>query len=254
MLAPLGPTQTDGAAATYAAHQLDCARFRETTRAQIRTLIGGRSRDASTGRSAVWVFRAVPARGGVRLEGWLDSLAVWRSAAGTRVDPDTDGLLGGRYRGILTGDGRYSPVARPFVPDEVAEVMQMGAALDDLLPRLPSRPLLPGQAWSDSAGLEIRRLADSAAGGVSMLRFRLSGRREATEETVSEDSLPFEVRQVIAEETEITWHPLRGLVRQDRQLSVETMVPASRRLKRPIRSGVEQRITLTRLPTDRASC
>lgn len=254
LFAALGWTQRERSVPAYAADQLDCARFEETNRADIRTLIGGRSRDASTGRHGVWIFRAASSGGAVQLEGWLDSLAVWRSATGIRVDPDTDGLLGGRYRGVLSPDGRYSPAVRPFVPDEVADVMQMGAALDDLLPRLPPGPLRVGEVWTDSAGLEIRRLADSTAQRVTLLRFHLSARREESEGSVSQDSLPFDVRQLIEEESDIAWHPTLGLLRQERRLSVETMVPSNKRLKRPVRSGVEQRITLTRLPTDRATC
>lgn len=256
--APAGWSQGASSRATYTASQLDCARFRETSRADIRTYIGGRSRDASTGREGIWAFRATPAGRGTRLEGWLDSLAVWRAVGGNRVDPDTDGLLGGRYGGLLTSDGRYRPVVRPFVPDEVADVMQMAAVLDDFFPRMPPGRLQPGGAWTDSSGLQIRRVSDSLSAGIRLLRFRITARREESQEMFSEDTLPFEVRQILEERADVVWHPGQGLLQEDRHISVETRVPANERVGRPVRSKVEQRIVLIRLrplqPSDSAAC
>ena len=82
----------------YSAQQLNCARFVETAQASILTESAGRVREQTTGRTAVWQFRAEPAIDQVELEGWLDSLELWRKSTEGTIRPDTDGLLGGRYR------------------------------------------------------------------------------------------------------------------------------------------------------------
>src|SRR3954468_4391920 len=151
----LNPAHAQEPALRYRPEQLDCARFLETAESRILTQSGGRGRVQTAGRAAVWQFRAAPAADGVALEGWLDSLGLWRRSAETTIRPDTDGLIGGRYRGMLRADGAYSSKVRPFVPDEVAEVSRMGGALDDFFPPLPPRRLKPGQSWSDSLGLTI---------------------------------------------------------------------------------------------------
>src|SRR5437867_1078470 len=121
--------QNQSVALSYSAAQLNCARFREAAQSTILTQAGGRGREQTSGRIGVWQFRAAPSNDEVALEGWLDSLALWRKSAETTLRPDTDGLLGGRYRGILSGTGAYLSQARPFVPDEVGEVDGMGSAL-----------------------------------------------------------------------------------------------------------------------------
>ena len=156
----------------YAPHQLECARFREVSRSNLETYVGGRARRETLGLDGEWRFRAGPARAdSVRLEGWFDTLAVSRRSEEGTLEPETDALIGGRYRGVLSPDGRYRADARPFVPDEVAEVADLSRALDDLLPRLPAGALAVGAVWTDGAGLEIRRLGDST-GADSVARFR----------------------------------------------------------------------------------
>lgn len=242
----------------YTAKQLQCARFAEDAKSDIETESAGRRRHQTSGRSGVWEFRATPANQEVGLEGWLDSLRVWRRSAETTISPDTDGLLGGRYRGTLSETGTYVGRVKPFVPDEVAEVAGMGTALDDFFPPLPPHPLKVGQAWTDSAGATIRRLPDSTLSGVPLLRFELETRGESRAAAVPGDSLPLELTQVSEERGTFVWHPLIGLVRRDRSIVVRTTVPASRSVRQPVRSKVEQRITLLRdltvPPDDAARC
>ena len=129
-------------------------------------------------RRGVWSFRARDTTGGVALEAWYDSLALRRHSAGKDVIPDTDGLIGGRYHGLLTAHGEYLEQARPFVPDEVAEVADLSTAARDLLAPLPPRALGPGESWSDSA-LAIARLPDTVVAGRSLFHFRLKSRTES---------------------------------------------------------------------------
>ncbi|HYF39201.1 MAG TPA: hypothetical protein VD930_05925, partial [Gemmatimonadales bacterium] len=160
----------------YTASQLNCARFFEISESRILTEAGRSEQQQTTGRRGVWRFKAAPERGGIALEGWLDSLALWRRLRASVVRPDTDGLVGGRYRGVLTPAGMYQSHRAPFIPPEVAELADMTTALTDMLPRLPLQRLRPGQAWTDSAGLTIRRLADSGMSGVPLHRFHLDDR------------------------------------------------------------------------------
>jgi hypothetical protein len=238
----------------YDLPQLSCARFEQTVRSDIETSLAGRQRREEAAMDGRLLLRAVSGgRDTLRIEAWFDSLTVWRRSAEGTLQPETDGIIGGRYRGVLAPRGRYRAEARPFVPDAVAEVADVSGVLDDLLPRLPPIPLAVGQVWSDSAGFEIRRLADSAnAAGTALLRFRLTDRRELQEATVKGDSLPIPVRQLTRETGTFVWHPADGLTRRDRQVTVETFVPARGRVRQPVRSRLEQHIVLQRLSADGA--
>ncbi|MGH7510628.1 MAG: hypothetical protein ACREMZ_14310 [Gemmatimonadales bacterium] len=244
LLSALGRVQD--AVVRYEAKQLQCAGFLETAESRIQTETAGRVRHQTSTRLGVWQFRAVPSGQGVVLEGWLDSLTISRRSPEITISPDTDGLLGGRYRGTLSATGSYTERARPFIPDEVAEVAGMGAALDDLFPPLPPRALAPGKAWTDSRGLTIRRLRDSAASGLPLYRYELERRAESRVAALPGDTLSVPLRQLSEEQGTFVWHPLLGLVRRERRIVVQTAVPASRSVRQPVRSKVEQRVTLTR--------
>lgn len=244
-LAPRAGAQTEALAVRYAAAQLDCARFLESAESNILSQSGRRTREQTSGRRGVWQFRAHSSNQDLELEGWLDSLAVWRRSAETTIRPDTDGLLGGRYKGTLSPQGAYSSRARPFVPDEVKEVAGMGTALDDFFPLVPPRSLRPRQAWR-AAGVTIRRLPDSALSGVPLYRFELEARRSAAKAILEGDTLPLKVRQVSQERGRFVWHPVLGLLRRERRILVETNIPAGRSVRQPVRSKIEQRITVVR--------
>lgn len=230
----------------YSPQQLDCARFLESSESKILTQSGGRGREQASGRSGVWRFRASPAAADVALEGWLDSLALWRRSSETTIRPDTDGLLGGRYRGILSRTGAYRSRVRPFVPDEVAEVAGMATALDDFFPPLPPRQLRSGEVWRDSLGVTIRRMPDSALSGIPLYRFALEATGETRSAPVAHDTLPLPLHQVSQERGTFVWHPLIGLLRRERRIVIETTVPASHSVRQAVRSRVEQRISVHR--------
>ena len=236
----------EGIQPRYIASQLTCSRFLETAASDIHTESGGRVRDQTAGRRAVWQFKAYPAVEGLLLEGWLDSLSLWRKSQETTIRPDTDGLLGGRYRATLSGRGAYVSQARPFVPDEVAEVAGMASALDDFFPPLPPRPLSPGQTWQDSTGIILRRVADSALSGVRLYRFELQIRRSIGNTAAARDTAPLRLTQVSREHGAFVWHPLLGLIRRDRRIEIDTSVPAGSTIRQPVRSRIEQRITVVR--------
>jgi hypothetical protein len=178
------------------------------------------------------------------LEAWLDTLAITRRSEETAISPDTDGLIGGRYRGRLGSTGSYTADVHPFVPDEVAEVAGMATALDDFFPRIPSRSLRVGEVWSDSFGLTIKRLPDSVSSGVALLRFDLRKQDKSRTGVSARDTL--ELKQESNEVGQFVWHPQRGLLRSQRSIVVETTVPPSRSVRQAVRSKVEQRLTLIR--------
>src|SRR5688572_7380750 len=144
-------------AITYSAAQLDCARFLETGESKILTEAGGRTRRQTSSRRGTWQFRATTSGQELALEAWLDSLAITRRSEETAITPDTDGLLGGRYRGTLSRTGHYTAQVHPFVPDEVAEVAGMAEAVNDIFPPLAGRSLAEGETWTDASGLTIHR-------------------------------------------------------------------------------------------------
>jgi hypothetical protein len=231
----------------YTPGQLDCAVFREWSRAQLDAQTGLRQRREMLTRDGIWRMRARPGPGGIAVEAWYDSLALSRTSPEGKLVPDTDGLLGGRYRGALSPAGRYTAQARPFVPDDVAEVAELGGAMEDLLPPLPPVAISVGQRWSDSSGLELRRLPDSVAGRHVVRRLAVHVRTVADQATVRGDTMRLPVRQVTVEDGRIDWDPAIGLVSRVRRLVVETSVPAGGPLRQPLRSRLEQEETLVRV-------
>jgi len=229
----------------YTAPQLDCAEFTEHSTARLDSQTGTRVRRETITRDGLWRMRAT-AEPGLAVEAWYDSLSLARETAQGTLAPDTDGLLGGRYRGTLTPAGAYTARARPFIPDPVAEVADLSRAMEDLLPPLPPVPLAVGQRWTDSTGLELRRLADSSGGGRTIRRLELHSRTESRQADIRNDTLALPASQITEEEGRVAWDPDRGLLRRERHIVVETSVPAGGPLKQPLRSQLEQTVVLER--------
>jgi hypothetical protein len=231
----------------YTADQLACSAFHETSRGRLETQTGSRIRRETLTRDGTLRVRAQPAGSAIAIEAWYDSLTLGRESPETNLTPDTDGFLGGRYRGRLTFAGRYSAIARPFVPDEVAEVADMSGALDDILQPMPLGALGVGDHWSDSSGLELRRLPDSLAGRRVVQRLDVHSRRESHRATIRGDTASIPARQVTVEEGRVDWDPRVGLLRRVRHLVVETTVPAGGPVAQPVRTRLEQDVRLMRL-------
>jgi hypothetical protein len=238
----------------YTPAHLRCISLQERSRAVLEAEIGLRRRRETLARDGLWRVRGLPASAGTTIEAWYDTLALSRTSPEGTLTPDTDGLLGGRYRGTLSPAGSYASDARPFVPDEVAEVADLGAAMDDLLPPLPPAALAVGERWGDSAGLELRRLPDSAAGGRTVQRLALRSRTENDRATVRGDTTAIAARQVTVEEGEVAWDPTVGFLRRTRHIVVETSVPAGGPVRAPLRSRLEQDVVLERAVPAAGAC
>lgn len=233
---------------SYTAAQLHCARFAESSRADVEAETAGRTRRAVAERDGILVFHARDTTGGVALEVWYDSLALRHGTPDSLLSPDTDGLIGGRYRGLLGPRGAYRRLAAPFVPAQVAEAFDAAAALDEFFPRLPPGPLPPGGTWRDGEGLEIERLPDSSASGAALQRYLVRRGDERSQTLPEGDSVPVPLHQTTEEEWRVVWHPDAGLLRGERRALIHVSIPAGGRIRAPVRSRVEQRATYLRLP------
>jgi hypothetical protein len=231
----------------YTPDQLRCVSLHERSRAVLEAETGLRRRRETLARDGLMRLRGLPAPAGISIEAWYDTLAVSRTSPEGVLAPDTDGLLGGRYRGTLSPAGHYTVDSRPFVPDEVAEVSDLGAALDDLLPPLPPSALTIGERWHDGSGLELTRLPDSLAAGRPVRRLALRSRSESGRATVRGDTTAIAARQVTVEEGQVDWDAAAGLLRRTRHIVVETSVPAGGPLRAPLRSRLEQDVVVERV-------
>src|SRR5262249_42020461 len=84
---------------------LDGARYHLTAKAQIDLQSGKQRTRETSGRDGIVVLKATKEDSLIDLEAWFDTLDVWREGSGERIAPETDGLIGGRYKGRLTPSG-----------------------------------------------------------------------------------------------------------------------------------------------------
>ncbi len=228
----------------YTATQLACARFRASVRSDLTLQTAGRTATANSGRDSDLILATLASSSSPSLEyvAWFDSLRVWRSAGGDRVEPDASGVLGGHYRGEILPDGALTTHVVPFVPGAVREVTDLSSALDDMLPRLPPRVLQAGEEWRSGDSLAIKRLSDSA----SLQRYRVQIIREGTVSPPAGDTLTPTYTRTLNDRGIAAWDPVRGPVRYDHDVTVEASVPVGGAIRSPARSLVEQQIVLER--------
>lgn len=251
-LVALGAVRQGGVPA-YRVEDLRCAGFQEAVRTRIRGEIGSAAVEDKAGRDGVLVVRATPGRGELALEVWYDSLKVWRVTSTGLEKPDTDGFVGGRYRGILTAVGSWRSVAVPFVPNDVAEVADLQGVMAEFFPLLAPVELKPGREWVDSTGWKVRRRDDQREGGQIVKRYEWTGTRRAGDTTSVGDSAVVSVDQIIRETGELRWSDRLGPLGWSRHVVVNARIPARGGVKRPVTTVVEQDITVTRL-LDPAAC
>ena len=231
----------------YSADQLRETVFRQTLHTVVTTKASRSSERDTLDRAGLLRVQAAPVVEGLRLEIWFDSLTLRRASAGGVLVPDTDGLIGGRYVGLLTVDGRYSATRKPFLPEGTLEVEDLSGAAAELLPRLAPIPLRPGASWQDSTGtLTITRLADSTAAGRSLARYRLTRETAATESRLAQDSSRYAVSRKETETGEYVWDPERGLLHWGREIRSEAEIPAGGPFRQAVRSEARQRVDLVR--------
>ncbi len=237
IMAAVVVSESQAQEAMYRAGSFACARFREVLESNLTVETAGRMSSATSGREGDLLVTATPGQAdGLDVVAWYDSLRIWRVAAGSRMEPDASGLLGGQYRGELAPDGSFTTRDRPFVPDEVHEVMDMSNALDDFLPRLPPRALQVGEEWRSGDTLAVQRLSDSA----SLQRFRIRIDRDGVVPAPAGDTLTPAYTRDLTDTGVAVWDLTRGPVRYDHRIEVVADIPARGGVKRPVRSQLQQ--------------
>lgn len=226
----------------YRTADLACARFRQSVETNLRIESGNRVLRQNSGRSGLLIVTARDTAGGMLLESWFDSLMVWRAEPTGKRSVDTDGVIGGRFLGLLQPGGRYSRIDVPFVPGEVAEITDLTAVLDDLFPPVPGTRLDAGQRWQDSTGWVIARQSDKG----TLQRYGIIGTRHL-QSRLGTDSLADTAQQVERETGQMFWDPTAGLMRWDRAIEAEASIPASDELPHGAQTRVEQTIRLERV-------
>ena len=227
----------------YSAPMLNGVRFRQSIRSQIRIETGSTVSQERSGRDGLIALTATSSDSGIQITGWFDSLSVWREAGGRRYEPETDGMVGGRYRGVLSGSGAYAWADQPFIPEAISEIADMATAFDDLLPPLPMGGLAVGQAMALPGGWRIERRADSA----SLIRFSLSGERRKTAVGAQLDSTLVEAATFEKEMGTLLWDRSRGPMLWSRQITMSAALPAKGAIRRAVRTQIEQSVLLERL-------
>lgn len=246
--ATLGEVPPQLVAAKYAAAHLACAEFAETVRTRIRGESGTATVVDKAGRDGLLVVRARDSTGGLAIDAWYHSLAVWRATDTGRESPDVEGLLGGRYRGLLRPTGEYRGRAIPFIPEDVGDVADLSPVMDEFFPMLPSIELTVGREWSDTTGLKIRRLTDQReeGGRETVRRYQWNAVRRAANHTEVADSLSVTVDQLIRERGELRWSVLLGPLSWTRHLVINARIPARGGVRQPVTSTIEQDVSVVR--------
>jgi hypothetical protein len=169
-----------------------------------------------------------------------------------KLTPDTDGLIGGRWTGVMRPHGEVSLTDRPFIPPELAQVSDLSDQLLDFFPPLATAAIPPGRHWTDSLGLEVERLRDSTDGAERLLRFkwRITSQGGAGPSAVD---TAVRLRQEIEDDGTFAWSVRRGPVSWRREIQVNTRVGAGRRGGTPAEGRVTQLVTVRRV-TDPAGC
>lgn len=227
--------------------QLDCGRYHQEFLSTIE-LAGTRQRSReTTRRDGVLSVRAAWRDSLLELEAWFDTLSLWREGSGERLEPETDGVVGGRFLGTLTRAGVFTETDRPFVPDDVAQVADVGDALGELFPSLPRRALAPGASWQDGFGTVITRLPDGMRDARTVERYRLDRRATKEESRLLPDSTEVRATRRERETGVFEWSKELGPVRWEREITVEVDVPAGGMVRRPFRTRIEQKATIERV-------
>jgi hypothetical protein len=229
---------------------LACAAFAEAVRT---TVEARRAMEAWTERGnriGRLLFHAEPGDGPMRFEAWYDSLEVSHDGRSGLVRPDTDGLIGGRWRGSLAPHGEVILEDRPFMPPELLAVSDLSDALLDFLPPLPVVAMPIGSTWTDSLGLEVARVKDSVASGETMERYRWRINSEGGTVPLGSDSTA-RLRQTIRDEGVVAWSRQRGPLTWRREIVVEARIDATRGPRSPVQSRVTQVVAVRRLADSR---
>lgn len=241
----------------YRVEAMACVALRQSVLSDLETVHGDDRRTETVGWEGDVVLRAEVDTGtGILVTAWFERLRVWRDIPEGRLEPATDGMLGGRYLGTLNPDGDYHALAAPFVPDAVSAIAAMDKALEEMFPPLPTSPLAEGGTTTDERGWSFDRLRDTLMAVGRVWRMRLV-RTDTT--SVSVDwggGQASEGESVEVERGRMLWQPGVGPVSWNRRITTVVTFPATAVSARSVRTEVRQERRLERidaLPPERCS-
>jgi hypothetical protein len=136
---------------------------------------------------------------------------------------------------------------RPFVPDDIAQVADVGDALAELFPALSPISLAPGAAWKNDSGMVISRSPDGRSAGGQVERYRLIRRASQVESRLLSDSTEVSATRRESETGVYEWSVELGPVRWEREITVDVEVPAGGPVRQPFRTRIVQQVTIQRL-------
>lgn len=168
-----------------------------------------------------------------------DSLALSESADGVDRAFDARGFLGGRWRLFISASGAAQVQVRPFVPDDITEVSDVAAAMEDFFPHTPPA-LAVNASTTDTARTHWNRLTDSA--GNQRYEWSFSRQHEGVR-TVA-DTVPLQVHEVTRESGTLVWNPVGAPLAWTRLIHSEV---TSAIRGRTVQAVVDQRIVVRRV-------
>jgi hypothetical protein len=169
-----------------------------------------------------------------------DTLALSETSDNVPSTVDVDAVIGGRWLLTFDAHGTAATVDRPFVPQEILDVSDLGRAMDDFFPPTPPPGLAVNARVADLAHRTWRRLADSAG----EQRYSWTVPRHADSSYVTPDSVAISVSTDLNETGVAAWHPTRGPVAWSRRLETTA---TTRFAGRTLRAVVDQRIIVRRV-------
>jgi hypothetical protein len=167
-----------------------------------------------------------------------DSLEVVEAADGTSRHVNVDAVIGGRWALTIDSTGKPVAVDWPFVPRDIADVDDVGTAMDDFFPSPP--PVSPVGRSMTVAGVKWLRLNDSAGHA----RFRWSAKKAVTPSTAG-DSVAVSSTGTAIEDGELVWDAGHGPLAWKRHIETDL---TSRFAGRTVHALVDQRTTVRRMP------
>ncbi|MEP6590304.1 MAG: hypothetical protein ABJC19_03890 [Gemmatimonadota bacterium] len=218
----------------YPVRALDGAHFTEAIRTEVTTRVATSESHRQISRDARF---AVTLQGDT-LTVSADSLILTELSDGRSRTLDTDGFVGGRYLFQLDSLGRAALLERPFVPDDLIEVSDVGRAMDDFFPSLPPAMIVGAEA-TDASARHWRRLTDSS--GVQRFRWTVEQEHNGTEAVA--DSVTAAVSGSSHEVSALAWSPTRGPLHWSRRIESDI---TTRLRGQTIRATVIQRIAVKR--------
>jgi len=217
----------------YSPARLDRAVFAESVHSSITTQSGAAELHRIVTRTAQY---SVMARAD-SLVVTADTVSLSEEANGVPRNIDVDAVIGARWRFVLSPSGAVDVSDAPVVPRSIADVSDIGTAMEDFFPPAPPRLGAKGST-TDTAGRKWQRLADSAG----LQRYHFSGMRRITR-TTNGDGVAVVSDENGSEVTNIVWDVLRGPISFSRNL---VTIVTSRFAGQTVRAQVEQRIEVRR--------